>query len=348
MECDMKKKSVSRRPFWWTVLFLLLIFCAVDLALLAGFNLLLDLLSAVVSSASAPSEAVAAQNGINALFRQFILFGLPASGLLFILFMVPSRLSCRTKKLSPVIPRKAFWVNSLLLLVAVCVLDFTLWGGIYLVGDILSPVLTSASASPEISRAIDGFHALVHNFYWLALPASLIFFLLALVVLGLACRSNKSPKTDKAAPKPCPKKSAAQESQSAIAERRLREQRLFLHLMSVLQREGRLIDFFAEDLDAYDDAQIGAAVREIHGTCRRVVEKSLSLKPVIQKIEGESVTVPPGFDPGAVKLVGNVTGEPPFTGKLRHRGWMAGKLEMPTFSGSQDPSILAPAEVEIE
>jgi hypothetical protein len=122
---------------------------------------------------------------------------------------------------------------------------------------------------------------------------------------------------------------------------------MFLNLISVLQREGRLIDFFAENLDAYEDAQIGAAVREIHTTCRRVVEKRLSLEPVIQSMEGDEVTVEAGFDPGSIKLVGNVSGEPPFTGVLRHRGWRAGRMEMPTFSGDQEPGVIAPAEVEI-
>jgi hypothetical protein len=130
--------------------------------------------------------------------------------------------------------------------------------------------------------------------------------------------------------------------------RRVLDQKIFLYMISVLQREGRLIDFFAEDLDDYGDDQIGAAVREIHTTCRRVVEKSLSLKPVINSLEGETVTIEEGFDPGTIKLVGNVSGDPPFSGILRHRGWQAGTLEIPTFPGDQDPGIIAPAEVEIQ
>ncbi|MCD4755860.1 MAG: DUF2760 domain-containing protein, partial [Deltaproteobacteria bacterium] len=38
--------------------------------------------------------------------------------------------------------------------------------------------------------------------------------------------------------------------------------------LGLLQREGRLIDFLQEDIEPYDDAQIGAAVREVHRGCR--------------------------------------------------------------------------------
>ena len=127
-----------------------------------------------------------------------------------------------------------------------------------------------------------------------------------------------------------------------------RQKRLFLHFISVLQREGRLLDFFAEELSAYDDEQIGAAVRSIQEDCKKSVDKYLSVGPVIDKEEGDVVDVDPGFDPNAIKLTGNVSGEPPFTGVLRHRGWKAAKNEVPKLSDVQDASIIAPAEVEVE
>lgn len=37
-----------------------------------------------------------------------------------------------------------------------------------------------------------------------------------------------------------------------------------LSLLSALQREARLVDFLKESIAAYDDAQIGAAVRDVH------------------------------------------------------------------------------------
>jgi hypothetical protein len=153
----------------------------------------------------------------------------------------------------------------------------------------------------------------------------------------------------KKADKPVPKKHIKASAASAAdreAEQRT-QQRLFLHLLSVLQREGRLVDFFSEDLNLYEDAQIGGAVRAIHESCKKAVNKSLALEAVIDRSEGEEIRVEPGFDPDAVKLTGNVTGEPPFTGVLRHKGWRVRKLELPALSGGQDARIIAPAEVEI-
>ena len=151
-----------------------------------------------------------------------------------------------------------------------------------------------------------------------------------------------SPKAAPA-PKAQPKKSSAEELQ---ADQR-RQERLYLHLLCVLQREGRLMDFFTEDLDQYEDAQIGAAVRGIHGDCRKAITKHLAPAPVIDTPEGAETTIAAGFDPQAVKLTGNVAGEPPFTGILRHAGWRAGKIELPTLTDVQDTAIIAPAEVEL-
>ncbi len=126
------------------------------------------------------------------------------------------------------------------------------------------------------------------------------------------------------------------------------DQRRALHLLSLLQREGRLVDFLGEDLQDYDDAQIGAAVRNIQENCQKTLNKYLAPEAVIDRNEGDEITVDSGFDASAVKLTGNVTGAPPFKGVLQHRGWRATAFDLPTLSGSQDPGIIAPAEVEIE
>jgi hypothetical protein len=125
------------------------------------------------------------------------------------------------------------------------------------------------------------------------------------------------------------------------------ERRLFLHLFSMLQREGRLMDFLAEDLDQYDDSQIGSAVRAIHASCRQIVREYLDPRPIMAQAEGERVTVDVDFEPGAIKLTGKVAGEPPFSGIIRHKGWQVGKIKLPKLSGRQNAEIIAPAEVEI-
>jgi hypothetical protein len=127
----------------------------------------------------------------------------------------------------------------------------------------------------------------------------------------------------------------------------LAQRRMFLHLFSMMQREGRLMDFLAEDLSQYEDSQIGSAVRAIHAGCLRIVNEYLDPQPVLDQAEGENVVIEVDFDPGAVKLTGKVVGEPPFEGILRHKGWQVGKLKLPTLSGSQNAKIIIPAEVEL-
>jgi hypothetical protein len=126
-----------------------------------------------------------------------------------------------------------------------------------------------------------------------------------------------------------------------------REKRLFVHLFAVLQRKGRLMDFLQEDLSQYEDDQIGAAVRSIHENCRKTIDRYLSPEPIMKQSEGEQVEIPSGFDRNAVKLVGNVVGHPPFEGILRHRGWQLHAIDLPDLSDTENPKIIAPAEVEI-
>ena len=127
-----------------------------------------------------------------------------------------------------------------------------------------------------------------------------------------------------------------------------RQQRLFLHSLSILQREGRLLDFFDEDLSRYEDAQVGAAVRSIQEDCKKAVKKYIDPRPVLEGLEGDSVTIEEGFDINAISLVGKVVGAPPFTGVIRHPGWKAGKKDVPKLSDVQDAAIMTPAEIEIQ
>ncbi|QXD14063.1 DUF2760 domain-containing protein [Rhodocaloribacter litoris] len=119
-----------------------------------------------------------------------------------------------------------------------------------------------------------------------------------------------------------------------------------LQLLAILQRKGRLLDFLQEDLSAYGDAQIGAAVRAVHEGCKKALEEHVSLVPVLDRPEGSPVTVEPGFDARAIRLTGNITGAPPFKGTLRHRGWRVERIELPTLMHAQD-RVVAPAEVEV-
>lgn len=120
-----------------------------------------------------------------------------------------------------------------------------------------------------------------------------------------------------------------------------------LALLALLQREGRLVDFLRESLDDYTDADIGAAARDIHRGCRKVIEEHFVMEAVMPGREEARVVVPAGFDPGEVRLVGKVSGQPPFTGTLRHHGWRVVEIKLPTLTDGVDRRVVAPAEVEI-
>jgi hypothetical protein len=120
-----------------------------------------------------------------------------------------------------------------------------------------------------------------------------------------------------------------------------------VQVLALLQRDGRLIDFLTEDIAPYQDAQIGAAVRDVHANCRKALEHYLQLEPVIADEEGRTVTVEAGFDPATIKLIGNVTGQPPLKGVLRHRGWRVKQANLPPLADGNGRRVVAPAEVEM-
>lgn len=119
----------------------------------------------------------------------------------------------------------------------------------------------------------------------------------------------------------------------------------FVYALTLLQRNGRLVDFLKEDVAGFDDAQIGAAVRQIHADCRATLDKHVALKPVIDAVEGEATTVPDTFDPSTIRLTGNAPDAPPYNGALQHKGWIVEKLDLPERSGKVNPNVVFPAEV---
>ncbi len=114
-----------------------------------------------------------------------------------------------------------------------------------------------------------------------------------------------------------------------------------------LQQEARLIDFLMEEISGASDPQIGQAVRDIHAKARAVLNQHLDLGPVLAQQEGETATVAKGFDPSAVRVLGNVTGEPPFTGAVQHPGWRVKKINLAPLPAGQDGFVLQPAEVHV-
>jgi len=120
-----------------------------------------------------------------------------------------------------------------------------------------------------------------------------------------------------------------------------------IQLLALLQRDGRLVDFLCEDVTPYSDAQIGAAVREVHANCRRAIDRYLPLEPILADAEGQATTLGAPVDPSTVKLVGNVGNQASYRGTVRHRGWRVGRVALPPLAPSGARLVVTPAEVEI-
>ncbi len=122
-----------------------------------------------------------------------------------------------------------------------------------------------------------------------------------------------------------------------------------LRLLARFQEQARLIDFAMEDIRSVPDAQVAAAARVVHAGCRALFQSGFTLQPLRDEAEGAEVTLPAGFDPAAVRLLGRVAGNPPYTGRLLHRGWRCDELKLPRpldYAAPPSP-VVAPAEVEL-
>ena len=120
-----------------------------------------------------------------------------------------------------------------------------------------------------------------------------------------------------------------------------------LTLLAVLQREGRLIDFFMEPISSFPDAQIGSAVRSVHRDCAAALERLFAIEPLRAEAEDAAIEVPAGYDPAQFRLVGDIHGAP-VRGKLSHPGWKATRCEMPGWNGRPEAAfVLAACEVQV-
>jgi hypothetical protein len=172
---------------------------------------------------------------------------------------------------------------------------------------------------------------------------------LAILILVLAVIGGKSGAPTPtvqvtapvpAAPAPVPIHPPAPTSNRAEAE--------IVALLGLLQEKGRLVDFLMDDVTPYEDAEVGAAARVIHQGCRQVLQEYFKISPVSEAQEGAEVTVPAGYFPDQYRLVGKLTGEPPFKGTLLHKGWKTESVKLPRIVVTERLPAIAPAEVELK
>ncbi len=124
-----------------------------------------------------------------------------------------------------------------------------------------------------------------------------------------------------------------------------------LQLLGILQRDARLVDFLMEDVAAYSDDQVGAAVRNVHEQSSTALKRYFTLRPIIDGVEGTNTSATAAGDLAGegVKFLGNVPAKgKPQGGVLRHKGWKIDKVNLPSVPGGQNLNVLAQAEIEIE
>jgi hypothetical protein len=163
------------------------------------------------------------------------------------------------------------------------------------------------------------------------------------VVLLSAILARRSPKRESAgapaeAARPAPAAAPATQAEAEIVS-----------FLALLQEKGRLVDFLMDDINAYDDAQVGAAARVVHAGCKAALQEHFQIRPVRPESEGATVQVAPGYAADEYRLLGRISGQAPFSGVLVHRGWKTDLVKLPRILSSSADRLptIAPAEVEL-
>jgi hypothetical protein len=121
-------------------------------------------------------------------------------------------------------------------------------------------------------------------------------------------------------------------------------------LLSLLQEKGRFLDFVMGDISSYNNEQIGAAARFVHQGCNELIKDCFEPEAISSENENSEITLDAGFNSRKYKIVGDVVGEPPYNGKLVHKGWKANHVKLPLLSLPQsqsDTPVLQPVEIEL-
>lgn len=115
-------------------------------------------------------------------------------------------------------------------------------------------------------------------------------------------------------------------------------------LLATLQRESRFVDLLQENLDAFSDAQVGAAARPVLKQTGATIERLLGLNAIVDQEEGSEVSVEVEAASAAYQWLGEGTAT---SGKLVHHGWQATKVELPEWTGKEaDAMVVAPAQIQ--
>lgn len=191
--------------------------------------------------------------------------------------------------------------------------------------------LAGAGFTERLTYAFSGVYGRHPGFFWffLAAPLCLVGFIGLLVAL-------RQQSLNGASTAPAEPDASAPPIVGAAA----------LQLLALLQKEGRFIDFVEEEIEPYSDEQVGAAVRSIHSGCREALHERMDIARIYEQEDGASIDIESDYDANLLRLTGNVHGQPPFRGTLEHGGWRVSNVRLPERI-DVDPTVLAPAEVEV-
>jgi Domain of unknown function (DUF2760) len=169
---------------------------------------------------------------------------------------------------------------------------------------------------------------------------ALVLGLVALVAIlaGWAPERDTRPAAEAARPMPVPIGANYQADAEVVS------------FLAMLQARGRLVDFLMDDINTYDDAQVGAAARVVHAGCKAALLEHFRISPVRTESEGATVQVAAGYLPDEYRLVGKISGPAPFSGVLVHHGWKTDAVNLPRVLRSSTNRLpaIAPAEVELK
>ena len=173
------------------------------------------------------------------------------------------------------------------------------------------------------------------------IPVAAVALLLAIAIVALSFferRETPPPPPPPVAAKPPPPPPERQAEAEVVA------------FIGLLQEKGRLIDFLMDDVSLYDDSRVGAAARVVHFGCRDVLQEHFKVTPIADAEEGSQVVIPENYSVDEYRLMGKITGTPPFKGVLLHKGWKTDSVKLPRIikTGENPLPSIAPALVEIK
>jgi hypothetical protein len=118
-------------------------------------------------------------------------------------------------------------------------------------------------------------------------------------------------------------------------------------LLSLFQKQGRLVDFLQQDIASFSNAEVGEAARVVHDGCARILGDYFTMEAIRTEEEGALVSVDADYNLSEITLTGNLHGSAPYRGELLHHGWKISDQHPPEQLDPKARFIVQPAEIEV-